>query len=189
MSRLPSSEELGRALANERYRINFNKALRSTVYALITVSAVAVLVAVLLLPVLRIYGTSMTPTLDEGNYVVAVKGSDFQTGDIIAFYYNNKILVKRVIAKSGDWVDIDTNGNVYVNNVLLNEPYVTEKAFGDCNIALPYQVPESRVFVMGDHRSVSVDSRNTAIGCVADEQVVGKIIFRVWPLTGFGSVR
>ena len=131
----------------------------------------------------------MTPTLDEGNYVVAVKGSDFQTGDIVAFYYNNKILVKRVIAKSGDWVDIDTNGNVYVNNVLLDEPYVTEKAFGDCNITLPYQVPESRVFVMGDHRSVSVDSRNTAIGCVADEQVVGKIIFRVWPLTGFGSVR
>ena len=156
---------------------------------MITVSAVAVLVAVLLLPVLRIYGTSMTPTLDEGNYVVAVKGSDFQTGDIVAFYYNNKILVKRVIAKSGDWVDIDTNGNVYVNNTLLDEPYVTEKAFGDCNITLPYQVPESRVFVMGDHRSVSVDSRNTAIGCVADEQIVGKIIFRVWPLTGFGSVR
>ncbi|MBR4462011.1 MAG: signal peptidase I [Erysipelotrichaceae bacterium] len=189
MEKLPSSEQLGNELAREKYRISFRKAIRSTIYALVTVAAVAVLVAVLFLPVLRIYGTSMTPTVDEGNYVVSIKGTDFETGDVIAFYYNNKILVKRVIAKSGDWVDIDPEGNVYVNNELLEEPYLTEKAFGDCNIALPYQVPEERVFVMGDHRSVSVDSRNTAVGCVADEQIVGKIVFRVWPLSAIGAIK
>ena len=189
MEKLPSSEQLGNELARVRYRINFRKAIKSTVYALVTVAAVAVLVAVFLMPVLRIYGTSMTPTVDEGNYVVSLKGSKFTTGDVIAFYYNNKILVKRVIALAGDWVDIDEDGTVYVNGTKLEEPYISEKAFGDCNIALPYQVPESRVFVMGDHRSVSVDSRNTAIGCVADEQIVGRIVFRVWPLSAMGTVK
>ncbi len=178
---------------NELERLNqktlFHKMVKSTIYALITVAAVAVLVAVLLLPVLRIYGTSMTPTLNEGEYVLSVKGEKFNTGDIIAFYYNNKVLVKRVIAQSGDWVDMDDMGNVYVNNVLIDEPYIVEKAFGDCNISLPYQVPENRTFVMGDHRSVSVDSRNTAIGCVADEQIVGRIIFKIWPLKEMGRVR
>ena len=106
-----------------------------------------------------------------------------------AFYYNNKILVKRVIAQERDWVDISEDGTVYVNNVLLDEPYISEKALGDCNIDLPYQVPESRVFVMGDHRSVSVDSRNTAVGCVAEEQIVGKIVFCVWPRSEFGPVK
>ena len=130
----------------------------------------------------------MAPTMGEGDYVVSIKGAEFKTGDVIAFYYNNKILVKRVIAKSGEWVDIDSDGNVYVNSEELYEPYISEKAFGDCNIALPYQVPESRVFVMGDHRNVSVDSRNTAVGCVSEEQIVGKIVFRVWPLSGFGRV-
>ena len=167
----------------------FRKMIRSSIYTLITVAAVAVLVAVLFLPVLRIYGTSMTPTLTEGEYVLSVKGEKFNTGDIIAFYYNNKVLVKRVIAQSGDWVDIDDMGNVYVNNKLIDEPYLSEKAFGDCNISLPYQVPEHRTFVMGDHRSVSVDSRNTAIGCVADEQIVGRILFRIWPLNRMGRVR
>ena len=189
MEKLPSSEQLKDELARVRYRINFRKAVRSTVYALITVAAVAVLVAVFIMPVLRIYGSSMTPTVDEGDYVVSLKGVDLEAGDVIAFYYNNKILVKRVIAKSGDWVDIDESGNVYVNNELLEEPYLTEKAFGDCNISLPYQVPEERVFVMGDHRSVSVDSRNTAVGCVADEQIVGKIIFRIWPLNAIGAIK
>ena len=187
--RLPSSEEIGRQLEEEKYKVSFRKTLLSSVYALITVAAIAVLVAVLFLPVLRIYGTSMSPALSEGNYVVSVKGSSFETGDVVAFYYNNKILVKRVIALSGDWVDIDNNGNVYVNNQLIDEPYVSEKDFGDCNITLPYQVPESRIFVMGDHRSVSVDSRNTAVGCVAEEQIVGKIVFRVWPLTKIGAIK
>ena len=171
------------------YRKRFVGTLRSTVFSLITVAAIAVLVAVLLLPVLQIYGTSMNPVLTEGDLVISVKGGTFDTGDIIAFYYNNKILVKRVIAQPGDWVDIADDGTVYVNNQEIDEPYVSDKAFGECNIELPYQVPESRVFVMGDHRSVSVDSRNTSVGCVAEEQIVGKIVFRIWPLNVFGSVR
>ena len=131
----------------------------------------------------------MSPTLTEGNIVVSLKGSRFETGDVIAFYYNNKVLVKRVIANTGDWVDIDKEGNVYVNNELIDEPYLTDKAFGECNIDLPYQVPESRIFVMGDNRSVSVDSRNTAVGCVAEEQIVGKIVFCVWPFSQFGKIK
>lgn len=185
---LPGTAELEEELKRVRYRRNYAIVFRSTVYTLITVSAIAVLVAVLLLPVLRIYGTSMSPTLTEGNIVVSLKGSRFETGDVIAFYYNNKVLVKRVIANTGDWVDIDKEGNVYVNNELINEPYLTDKAFGECNIDLPYQVPESRIFVMGDNRSVSVDSRNTAVGCVAEEQIVGKIVFCVWPFSQFGKI-
>ena len=152
-------------------------------------AAVAVLIAVLLLPVLQIYGTSMAPTLDEGNIVLSVKGSRFRTGEVVAFYYNNKILVKRVIANPGEWVDIDKEGNVYVNNVKLEEPYLAEKAFGETNIQLPYQVPDSRIFVMGDNRDVSIDSRNSSVGCIADEQIVGKIVFRIWPLSGMGPVK
>ena len=186
---LPGTAELEEELKRVRYRRNYAIVFRSTVYTLITVSAIAVLVAVLLLPVLRIYGTSMSPTLTEGNIVVSLKGSRFETGDVIAFYYNNKVLVKRVIANTGDWVDIDKEGNVYVNNVLIDEPYLTDKAFGECNIDLPYQVPESRIFVMGDNRSVSVDSRNTAVGCVAEEQIVGKIVFCVWPFSQFGKIK
>lgn len=169
------------------YRKRFLSTLRNTVFVLITVAAAAVLVAVLLLPVLQIYGTSMNPVLTEGDLVLSVKSGTFETGDIIAFYYNNKILVKRVIAQPGQWVDISDDGTVYVDNREIEEPYVSEKAFGECNIELPYQVPESRVFVMGDHRSVSVDSRNTSVGCVAEEQIVGKIVFRIWPLTKIGS--
>ncbi len=184
-----SSEQWGEVLAAVQYRKTFVSTLKNTVYTLITVAAVAVLVAVLLLPVLRIYGTSMSPTLEEGNYVLSVKGSSFETGDVIAFYYNNKILVKRVIAQAGEWVDISEDGTVYVNNVRIDEPYVTDLAFGECDIELPYQVPENRVFVMGDHRDVSVDSRSTTIGCVAEEQIVGKIVFRIWPYVDFGAVQ
>lgn len=156
---------------------------------LITVAAVAVLVATLLLPVLQIYGTSMTPTLENGEIVVTLKTADFKQGDVIAFYYNNKILIKRVIAGPADWVDMDEDGTVYVNEIAIDEPYVTDKAFGDTNIELPYQVPDGRFFVMGDHRSTSSDSRNTAVGCVSQEQVVGRIFYRVWPLERWGAVQ
>ncbi len=184
----PTGEQLIAAHSKIRYRRNFLRVLKNTIFTLITVSAVAVLVAVLLLPVLRIYGTSMSPTLDESNLVLSIKGSSFDTGDVIAFYYNNKILVKRVIAQSGDWVDIDKDGSVSVNGEQLDEPYVSEKSFGECDIELPYQVPEGRVFVMGDHRGVSIDSRNSTIGCVAEEQIVGKIVYCVWPLDSFGPI-
>ena len=127
--------------------------------------------------------------MNEGDIMVSVKGTKFETGEVVAFYYNNKILVKRVIANAGQWVDIDADGNVYVNNVRLDEPYIETKAYGETNIELPYQGPDSRIFVMGDNRDVSIDSRNTSVGCVADEQIVGKIVFRIWPFSGFGWVK
>lgn len=164
------------------------KVMRSTLCVLVIVAAVTVLIATLWLPVFQIYGNSMTPTLEEGEMVVAVKGSDFELGDKIAFYYNNKILVKRVIAGPGAWIDIDDHGIVYVDGKKIDEPYLTERALGDTNIELPYQIPAERYFVMGDHRSTSVDSRNTAVGCVSNEQIVGKITFRVWPLPKLGRI-
>lgn len=185
---LPSTAQLETELGRVTYGRRYRMVLKSTIYTLITVAAIAILVATLWLPVLQIYGSSMTPTLQDGDIVVSVKTSELAQGDVIAFYYNNKILVKRVIAGSGDWVDIDENGTVYINQVPLEEPYLTEKAYGDTDIELPYQVPDGRIFVMGDHRSTSVDSRNTAVGCVAQEQIVGRIIFRVWPLNRLGSM-
>jgi len=155
---------------------------------LITVAAISILVATLWLPVLQIYGSSMTPTLADGEIVVSVKTSDFKPKDIVSFSYNNKILIKRVICVAGDWIDIDRNGTVYVNGTELEEPYLTEKALGECDIELPYQVPDGRIFVMGDHRSTSVDSRSNTVGCVSQEQIVGKIVFRVWPLDRLGTL-
>ena len=186
---VPSSEELRQELNRVRYQKRYRTVMKSTLYTLITVAAIAVLVATLWLPVLQIYGSSMTPTMQSGDIVFSLKTADFQQGDVVAFYYNNKILVKRMIANPGDWVDIKADGTVLVNSKELDEPYVSEKSFGDTNIELPYQVPDGKIFVIGDHRSTSVDSRHTTVGCVAEEQIVGKILLRIWPLDRIGIIK
>ena len=188
VSEIPELSQLETELNRERYKSRYKTVLRSTIYSLVVVAACAILVAVLWLPVLRIYGSSMTPTVSEGEIVVSLKGSRFERGDIIALYYNNKLLVKRVIGTPGEWVDIDKDGNVTINGEPLEEPYLLEKALGECDIELPYQVPDERYFVMGDHRATSADSRSSAIGCIAEEEIVGRIVFRVWPLPRFGPV-
>ena len=180
--RLPSREQLEGRLKEERHKVRYQYALRSTIYTLLAAASAAILAATLWIPVLQIYGTSMTPTLGEGQLVVSVKSKKFQQGDIVAFYYNNKILVKRVIAGPGEWVDIDEDGNVFINGEALDEPYLTEKALGQCDIELPYQVPDNQYFVMGDHRSTSADSRSTSVGCVSIDAIVGRLLFRIWPL-------
>ncbi len=186
---IPTLEQVEAEMNRVKYKNKYRTILFSTIYTLIIVAAFAVLVATLWLPFLRIYGTSMMPTLKDGELICCVKTSNFDPGDIIAFYYNNKILVKRVIGQAGDWIDIDKKGNVYINKEKLEEPYLKEKALGECDIKLPYQVPEGRVFVLGDHRSTSVDSRSTAVGSVAQEQIVGKILIRIWPLNRIGTVK
>lgn len=185
----PTVEQLESELRRENHKRSYRSTLLSTISALVIVAAIAVLVSMLALPVLQVVGESMTPSLFQGEIVVAPKGTAFQKGDVIAFYYNNKILVKRVIANAGEWVNIDEDGNVFINDVPLDEPYLTEKALGDCNIELPYQVPDGKIFVMGDHRATSSDSRNTAVGCVAQEQVVGRVVFRVWPLDRISVIK
>jgi len=185
---LPPLKELEEELRREKYKHRYYNVLGSTVSTLIVVAAVAILVATLWLPVLQIYGSSMTPTLQDGEIIFTVKTAEPEPGDIIAFYFNNKILVKRVIAAAGDWVNITEDGTVYVNDVCLDEPYLPEKALGESDITFPYQVPDGKWFVLGDHRATSVDSRSSAVGCVAQEQMVGKILFRVWPLNRLGTV-
>ncbi len=186
---MPELSQLKAELKRERYQRRYGSVLRSTIYSLVVVAACAILVAVLWMPVLRIYGNSMTPTVSAGEIVVSWKGSSFAQGDLIAMYYANKLLVKRVIAGPGEWVDIDEDGNVFVNEKPLDEPYLVEKALGDCDIELPFQVPEDRYFVMGDHRSTSADSRLASIGPIPAEDVVGRIIFRVWPVERFGPLK
>lgn len=185
---LPPIQDLRAELKREKYRRRYFSVFGSTVSILLVVAAAAILVATLWLPVLQIYGSSMTPTLEDGEIIFTVKTAEPEAGDIIAFYYNNKILVKRVIGEAGDWVDITEDGTVYVNEVRLDEPYVAEKALGECDLTFPYQVPDGKWFVLGDHRATSVDSRSSVVGCVAQEQIVGKILFRVWPLNRLGAV-
>lgn len=185
---LPSVEQLKKELKEVKHKKQYGRVLRSTIYVLLISAACAVLVATIFLPILQLYGTSMEPTLSENEIVIAFKTTDFEQGELVAFYVGNKLLVKRFIAGPGQWVDIDDEGNVYVDGEMIDEPYIEEKAIGACNIELPYQVPENKYFVMGDKRETSVDSRNTAIGCIDDDEIVGRVIFRVWPLKKIGPV-
>ena len=181
----PSIEEIQQELDHEQYKRRTHRIIRSTLFSLLIVAAVTVIMAVIVMPVLQIVGSSMAPTLESGEIVLAVNGSKYRKGDVIAFYYNNDVLVKRVIAVPGDYVQIDEVGNVFVNGEYQEEPYVQEKQPGQYDIEFPYQVPENRVFVLGDNRSVSVDSRNTAIGCISEDMVIGRLFIRVWPLGRF----
>ena len=185
----PTLNQMEEEIAYLKYRKKYGSVLRGTINSLAVVAAIAILIATLWMPVLQITGASMTPTLIDGQFVVAMKTDEFEPGDITAFYYNNKILIKRVIASAGDWVNIEENGDVYINGLLLEEPYLEEKALGECNIELPYQVPDGKVFVMGDDRAVSLDSRTTAVGPVSKEQVLGRVVLRVWPLAEIGWIR
>jgi len=185
---VPDVDRLKEELKRERYKYRYMGMLRSTVSTLVVVAALAILVATLWMPVLQIYGSSMTPTLEEGQIVISVKGTDFQQGDLVAFYLGNKLLVKRVIAGPADFVSIADDGTVSVNGQVLDEPYVDELALGQCDLLFPYQVPDERYFLMGDHRATSVDSRSSVVGCVAEEQIVGRIVLRVWPLSQMGGI-
>lgn len=182
---LPSLEILQKELSRERYRRRFRRILKSTVNALIVVAAIAALIATLVLPVLQIAGISMEPSLNDGDIVVLVKTDRLHTGDLCAFYYSNKILIKRIIGTPGNYLWINDDGTVYLNGSELAEPYVSEKALGECDTEFPYQVPENSYFMMGDHRETSIDSRSSVIGCIAEDQIIGKILFRVWPIRDF----
>ena len=186
---LPTAEQLDMERRRLRYKRRYNRTLRSTVAILIVVAALAVLAATLWMPVLRVYGSSMAPTLHNGEILVSVKTKDFSSGDIIAFYHGNKLLIKRYIAGPSDYVNVDEDGAVSVNGTRLDEPYLAEKAYGEADIEFPYQVPDQRYFVMGDNRSVSIDSRSSIVGCIAGDQIVGMVVFRVWPLSAFGPLR
>lgn len=186
--RLPTTDELRAERDRFRHVRHHDHVARNVLIVFVAFAAVAVLVTSLWLPVLEVSGTSMEPTLQDGEVVVAVADGNYKTGDVVAFYYNNKILLKRVIATSGDYVNIDDDGNVIVNDIYLDEPYVSDKAKGTCDISLPYQVPDGKVFVMGDHRATSLDSRMSTIGCISSDEVVGRVVFRVWPFGQVGSV-
>ena len=181
----PKLEELQQELHRERYKRRFRRVLRSTIDALIVVAAVAAIIATLVFPVLQIAGTSMEPNLNDGDIVLLAKTDKVETGDLCAFYYSNKILIKRVIATPGDYVWIESDGTVFVNGEELNEPYVQDKALGECDIEFPYQVPENAFFMMGDQRETSIDSRSSVIGCVAADHTIGKILCKLWPLSEF----
>lgn len=188
-NQVPTIGQLEQELKRVRHKTEYRRTLRGTIYVLVIVAAAAVLVATMFMPVLQVCGTSMEPTMESGQIVLARKNAKFTQGDVVAFYYNNKILLKRVIGKPGDWINITQDGTVYVNDLELEEPYLTDKSLGQCDITFPYQVPDGRLFVLGDHRATSVDSRATAIGCIADDFIVGKVELRVWPLDRIGKIQ
>lgn len=182
---LPQLELLQKELKRERYRRRFRRLLRSTTNALVVVAAVAALIATLVLPVLQIAGTSMEPSLKDGDIVLLVKTNRLNTGDLCAFYYSNKILIKRIIGTPGDYLWINPDGTVYLNGQELQEPYLEEKSLGECDVEFPYHVPENNYFLMGDHRETSIDSRSSVIGSIAQDQIIGRILCKIWPLSEF----
>ena len=186
---LPSMDQISEERQRIKHNAAYRKALAGTIDVLLIAAAIAVLISTLLLPVLQITGDSMEPALYSGNIIVLLKTDKFETGDVCSFTWNNRNLVKRVIGNAGDWIEIDKEGTVYVNGEPLDEPYVKEKSLGECDITFPYQVPEDSVFLMGDHRETSIDSRSTVIGSVGYDQIVGKVLFRVWPFKEIGPVR
>ena len=186
---LPSVELLEKELQREQRRSRTRRVLWGTILTLLLLAAAGVIAALLILPAYRVSGEAMSQTLRDGDVVIALNDGKYKTGDVIGFYFNNNVSIKRVIAAAGDWVDIDAAGSVFVNGRQLAEPYVSEKALGECNIDLPYQVPDGSCFVMGDHRAVSVDSRNSGVGCISNEKVVGRLLLRVWPFERIGIVR
>lgn len=186
---LPTIEELEAEISRKKHQENQHHLLRNALYALIVVAAITSLVSVLWIHVLKTYGNSMSPTIEDGELVVVLHGSTAQPGDVIAFSYNNKKFIKRVIALGGSVVDVDEDGTVSVDGTPLEEPYLTEKSFGNGDVEFPFTVPDGQYFVLGDNRITSADSRNSILGCVAPEDMMGRVLFRVWPLSGFGPVR
>ena len=185
---IPTAKQIEAEILREKYNRKYKQVLRSTVYSLIVVAAVAVLIATLAFPVLQISGSSMEPTLNDEEIVVLLKTTNMKKGELCCFSYQNKLLIKRVIGLPGDKINIDENGNVYINDEPLNEPYVTDKALGECDITFPCYVTDNHYFVLGDHRSTSIDSRSSVIGLVSEEYIVGKIFFRIWPFDSLSFV-
>lgn len=184
-----TAAQLKEELHREKRRAEYRKTLRGTVYILLIVAAVAVLATTLFFPVLQVTGTSMEPTLEPGQIVLAVKNGKLQEGDVVAFYYNNKILLKRFIGQAGDQIEIDDDGNVSINTVPLEEPYLAAKSLGECDLEFPYQVPDGKIFVLGDHRATSVDSRSDTVGCIDKSVIVGKVIVKIWPWKQIGMIQ
>ena len=181
---LPSPEQVSRAYQQDQYRKRYKRAFISTLSVLAVIAAVAVLVSTLSLPVIQVSGNSMEPTLSDGDVLVLLKSKRYERSQLCCISWQNKMLLKRIIGLPGDVVSIDIQGNVSVNGALLDEPYVSDKTLGECDVTFPCQVPEGKVFVLGDHRSTSIDSRSSEIGCVDQDQIVGFVLFQVWPLGG-----